>query len=189
MRSDLSTARNRGRARLPTASLLKTQDECHRHNSDRLQRLRFARQVRDTAPVQAGAHDVGRPPEGRQDFLRMDQAVCLKAIQQRTRAQATAHTMPQGLIVAAVDILRDVPFEALSSQDQLLCIPRISGLRGLLLARLAAALSPPSPATSLPLVGSRLPTACFPVVAFHGCAAPLAPKLAFRVSASCSSRG
>ena len=55
----------------------------------------------------------------------MDQAVCLKTVQQRTRAQATADTMPQGMIVAAVNILRDVPDEALSSQDQLLSIPRI----------------------------------------------------------------
>ena len=117
-----STARNRGRARLPTASLLITQEECRRHHADRLQRLRFARQVLCVLPVHECALDVSRPPEARQDFSRMDQTVCLKAIQQCSCAQATAHTMTQGPIIAVVDILRDVPFQASFSQIQLLCI-------------------------------------------------------------------
>jgi hypothetical protein len=108
---------------------LTTQDERHRHNADRLQRLGFARQVRDMSPFHAGAHDVGRPPKGGQDFLRMYQAVNLETVQQGTRAQAAASTMPQSLVVAAVDILRNVPFEALSCQQQLLGISWIQVVR------------------------------------------------------------
>ena len=102
--------------RLPTASLLTTQDECHRRNSNRLNRRRSGRQVLDLHPLQAAALDVSRPSEARQDFLRMDQTVFFKAVQQPCRAQATTDTMPQGLIIGMVDILRDVPFEAMFCQ-------------------------------------------------------------------------